>query len=751
MKAPFETDEQQTHATTRATRVPKVPNKARLRAREFLGSRGLPDRTAQLAGLALDRAAAGDGGDAAPPQAPRAADRRYLEATREAPPAPAAEEVTWRSLGPVGIPNGQTYGSGPGSRKTMSGRVAAFAVDPSDPRHLLLGAAGGGIWESRDEGDSWAVRTDDAATLSIGAIAFDPSDPGVVWAGTGEGNSEYAHLGQGLLRSTDGGTTWTQVAAPVFAGVGFYHLVVDPLDSDRLLVATTGGGAVSRDGGATWALLHRGTTWDLSLAPVGGRSELLVAAPDGLWAGADGGALTAVDLPGLALPLDANAHRMAVRHVPADPGQVFVFAADAGGAHLWHRADADGPYTELELVHGRVPPYIKDTLDTGQASYDWCLGLPPGTTDTVYLGAIELVRGRRSGGTWQWTDVSSRRSHGDSIHPDQHVLAFHPTDPQVVYAGNDGGAFRSDDAGTHWRSLNPGLVISEVEYLALRPDQPAWNLAGLQDNGTIRTSGSGTWTQVALGDGGDCAVSDSHPDSCYHSYYDMYLERSDHGGDPGTWHDVTPTGAENERSLFYPPVEAKGDLIIKAGENIHLSSDRGDTWRSVPVPQPGQVSVASAICAPTESRAVVATIRGQVLDVRPQGTGWSAGPLGQPRAGWVSDVVVGPDDRLWVTFSQVPGATTFRSDDGGTSWTDVSDGLPKISANSVVVDPRDGDRVWVACDVGVFQSRDAGATWQRFGTGLPNAIAADLVLEPGNRLLRAGTRSRGVWEAPIPD
>ena len=96
---------------------------------------------------------------------------------------------------------------------------------------------------------------------------------------------------------------------------------------------------------------------------------------------------------------------------------------------------------------------------------------------------------------------STRMGNGDSIHSDQHALAFDPQDPKVIYAGNDGGIFRSPDAGTTWQSLNSGLAISEVEYLAQRPDEADWILAGLQDNGTIRRHGEQGWTQVALGDG----------------------------------------------------------------------------------------------------------------------------------------------------------------------------------------------------------------------------------------------------------
>ncbi|HEX6689259.1 MAG TPA: hypothetical protein VF085_11450 [Solirubrobacterales bacterium] len=674
----------------------------------------------------------------------------------EAPPAPG---VVWRSLGPAGIPAGQTYGSGPGATTTVAGRVTAIAVDPGDSKHLLVGSAAGGVWETRDTGATWAPRTDDQPTLSIGALAFDPSNPSTVYAGTGEGNSEYAQLGQGILRSSDGGSTWTVVAREVFAGIGFYRLVVDPRDGNRLLVATTGGAAVSDDAGKSWALLHRGQTWDISLAePELGKPddapEILLAAPDGLFAAKGSAAPARVALPGLPASLNPDRERMAVAHVPTSPGQAFAFAASGGKAHLWHRRTAEEPFVPVPLPSFPVGEYVKDVLSVDQASYDWYAAVPARSDDVLYLGAIELVKGERHHADWSWSDISSRQQHGDSIHPDQHTMAFDPNDPDVIYAGSDGGIFRSPDGGGSWESLNAGLAISEVEYLTQRPDEPTWILAGLQDNGTVRRDAEGQWAQVGLGDGGDCATNMAEPDTCFHSYFYMYLERSTSRGDPESWQNVTPPGSNETKKLFYPPLEANGSLVAKAGEVVYLSKDSGDSWDSVPLPPTGdgKSSIASALAIPDADRVLVGTIRGDVFRIDAAGAGWSAPvKLARPNDGWISDLLVDADTpaRYWVTVSN-PGSV-FRSDDEGAGWTDVTANLPAMPVNAIVSDPADRARVWVACDVGVFESRDAGGSWSVYGAGLPNALAEDLAVygSGAGRLLRVGTRSRGVWEASV--
>src|SRR6266508_2425347 len=197
--------------------------------------------------------------DGAPAHA--AARLRAFRSLAEA--APAEADVVWRPLGPFAIPHGQTHGSGPRSRPAVAGRVTAVAVDPFDGAHLLLGTGGGGVWESRDGGASWRPRTDGLPVPAIGAVAFDPADPAVAYAGSGEG-AFSAELGVGLLRSIDGGTSWRLMAADALTGAGFHDLAVLP--DGRLLAATSTGLYESDYQGASWTRRLAGQVWDLSPA-----------------------------------------------------------------------------------------------------------------------------------------------------------------------------------------------------------------------------------------------------------------------------------------------------------------------------------------------------------------------------------------------------------------------------------------------------------------------------------------------------
>lgn len=648
---------------------------------------------------------------------------------------PTGTGPQWRSLGPWTVPNGQTYGA---SRVNVSGRVSAIAIDPSNPAHVLAGAANGGVWESRDRGASWAPRTDYAATLAVGALAYDPRTPATVYCGTGEGNW-WSFLGAGILRSNDGGTTWSTLCTAPFVGQGFFDIVVDPADSRHLLAATNGGLYVSQDAGATWTQRRNAVTWSIAIAPAGGATaEILAACADGLWRSTNGGTnWTAVALPGMA----GTPARLAVAIARSNPAVAYAWGAFGGTARLWRRAG--GTWTSAT-----TPPGV----DVGQAWYDWFLAVAPDRDTQVYCGAINAHRGDLSGATWTWTNLSAKGAGGSSIHPDQHAIAFEPGRPDTIYIGNDGGLFRSPDRGITWQHCNNGLVISEIEYLAQDCGSSRWLIGGTQDNGTERWTGSATWEHVADGDGGDCGVNRSTPATVFHTYYGMSPERSGAAGNWGSWAGISPPVPSGEGSLFYPPLEcgaSGGDTIAIGGDALYVSRNNGSAWTRLAFPASAR---SSAMYIPNVNTVFVGTTDGRIFRTQWSGSAWSPlAALATPRANaGVSDLYAdATGTRMWATSRTIGGGRVFRSDNGGSTWTDRSVGLPALPINAIEIDPQNVNRVWVAADLGVYQSTDGGVTWATFSNSLPNCYVGDLVFHPHARVLRAGTRNRGVWEIPV--
>ena len=645
--------------------------------------------------------------------------------------APGTVARVWRPIGPDRIPNGQTYGT---NRIDVIGRVSAIAVDPADSRHVLCGAGGGGVWESRDEGATWAPRTDALPTLAIGAIAFDPSAPQTVYAGSGEGNF-YARLGAGVYRSNDGGATWTALAPGLLLGLGFYDLVVDPGNPATLLAATTGGFFVSTDRGATWTRRRAQPCWSVSLHPAGGAAgEILATFSDGLFRSTNRG----VTFAAVTLPQAPTTpwSRLVVTRVASQPDVSYVFGAAGANPFLWRRSGTAWSRILIPTANG------KSIIDTGQAWYDWYVAAPPDRVDRVYLGAIDGQRVDLAGG--QWTFRNYITNGANSIHPDQHCLTFAPGNSQIIYAGNDGGIYRSADGGGTWLARNSGIAITEVEFMALDPNDVDWLLAGTQDNGTVRLNQQG-WDHVADGDGGDCGVNESNPSEVFHSYYNVSLERSAAKGNTGSWTGLQPTPMA---SLFYPPVVVARRTVAIGGDAVMVTRNAAAPWTKVLLGL-GPGDVCTAGCAVNANRLFFGTRAGRILRLDWTGTAWARTLLTSPFTTYFSCVTADPSNpqRLWASSSQVQpgGARVARSDDGGVSWVNCTAGLPPIPKNSVVVDPTASARAWVAADVGVYETTDSGATWAPMSQGLPNAIAADLVFHVAGRRLTCATRNRGVW------
>jgi hypothetical protein len=646
-----------------------------------------------------------------------------------AAPAPAAPATGWQAIGPSLIPNGQTYGT---NRVDVIGRVASIAIDPSNPKHILLGAAGGGIWESPDSGGTWAPRSDFLPSLAIGAIAFDPSAPKKVYAGSGEGNF-YANLGAGVYRSIDGGTTWSVLASAPFVGSGFYALVVDKTPT-ILYAATTNGFYKSTNSGASWTVKRAVKCWGISVHPNGGMTEILATFADGLFVSTNGGTtFTPVALPSVP---SGTWVRLAVDRSVISPDVAYVFGAVSSSAHLWRRAGTT--WTKITALP-TVP-----ALNVNQAWYDWYVAAPPDNTKQVFIGAIDAYRGTLGTG-WTWQCISTQGAK--SIHPDQHCLSFSPGNSKIIYAGNDGGIYRSVDSGANWTAINKGLGISELEYLGSDPTTWKWLMAGTQDNGTIRFTGNMVWDHIADGDGGDCGVNQSNPNIVYHSYYSVTLERSTNKGN--TW---TPLNPPSVPSLFYPPNEVANLTVAIGGASLVVTRTGVAPWTTVPLGLAAG-ELPSAMRAIDPNTILIGTSAGRMLRMSWNGASWVKTMLASPSAPrYISCIAVDPSNtsRYWVTVSRIGGGTVYRSDTAGSAWVNCTTGLPNIPMNSVVVDPANFKRVFVSADVGVYQSLTNGASWTSFSTALPNAMAVDLILHKKDRMLICATRNRGAWAIPVP-
>ncbi len=486
----------------------------------------------------------------------------------------------WSSLGPNPI---VTTARSDGAFYALSGRIGALAIRPSNGEYIL-GGAQGGIWTYDAGTGIWTPRTSDQDTQTIGALTVAPSNDSIVYAGTGEGAlSGDSMYGNGILKSTDGGTTWSHVSGDYFVGVSISRVAVDPTNANHLYVSVLRGrgGArrvtpplhsrfgiwESKDGGVSWTLLREvpeanGAT-DIEIDPL--NPSILYASfwGDAIYKSTDAGKTWAKIMNGFPAGADfagaATRFSIAISH-PSNAHPATLYAGldwnNPDGSHhigeVFKSTDAGASWAQTGTGTNDTDN-VEDYCGT-QCFYDNVIEVDPTNPNVVYAGgSYGYDLSPQSGGIFRSTDGGATWVNlGWDLHPDFHALAMDPANPAHVLIGNDGGVWYSPDRGgrasatqplsdADWQDLNgtvdpntsavahrTGLDITQYSSIATDPltatgtsPTPTRRFwGGTQDNGTQRKSvNSQTWFDVAGGDGGQVLVDPTDPNFVYGTYF----------------------------------------------------------------------------------------------------------------------------------------------------------------------------------------------------------------------------------------
>jgi photosystem II stability/assembly factor-like uncharacterized protein len=432
--------------------------------------------------------------------------------------APTPGISNWVQMGPVAAPNGQAlFGTG----ILVTGRITSIVIGPTDARIIYIGAALGGVWKTIDGGSTWNPTSDNEQSLAIGALAIDPSNHSVVYAGTGEANSSDSYYGAGILKTTNGGSTWTLVnhwedptvpTSGTFTGSNFARIAINPVTSTTIFAASASGIFRSTDGGSTWIKMSNGTpsapATDVIINP--SNTDIVYAAfnSNGIYQTTNANATTPVwNKLTSGLPT-TGASRISLSISPSSPQVVYALMSQNGDFINWfyNTTDDGNTWNSIALPNGNIG---------GHGDYNLNIAVDPNTPDIVYLGATSLWKAScdATTGTWNFTDI------GGNIHPDNHAFTFDPKNSSVIYVGNDGGVYKSTDGGTTWiDSINKGLCITQFEFLDQHPTSDAFVMAGTQDNGTQQFRNSPVFYHAAYGDGGYVAIDQTQPNNMIHGH-----------------------------------------------------------------------------------------------------------------------------------------------------------------------------------------------------------------------------------------
>ncbi len=652
--------------------------------------------------------------------------------------------LDWFPLGPR--PIGFEYWA----QGEAAGRVSAIVVDPRDPAAVYVAAAQGGVWKSTDSGASWTPLTDALSSLASGALALDPSNPDVVYYGTGEqhysGDSFY---GDGLYRSTDGGATWVKIASAASVGSYIARVSVNAADPNVLMVASNRGLVRSTDAGATWSVrLFGGWANDLVQDPANPGVAYTSLDGVGVHKTTDGGATWSRlggGLPG------SGYRRINLALAPSDPLVLYASFVAPNGALFGMYRTTDGGATWALLA--ATPNYLGT-----QGWYDNCLAVDPANPNVCYAGGVfpynASVRGviKTTDGGASWTDITA--GAGGQVHPDQHVLVFGPDG--TLWLGNDGGVWKSTNGGTGWINRNHGLGVTQFYTLGLHPSSASRVLGGTQDNGTLEFRGLESWSQVMSGDGGPTLYAWHNPDIYYTTYVFLdplfkFYQGTLLGSVTGPW------GAAEDRAdwcngpLVTDPNVA--NRLLAGTYRVWRSLDGGATWgNALSGDLTGGNGVLRAIAVATGASNTIYTgsSDGRVYHTT-NASQWTLRNAGLPVAP-IPDVVVSPANPqvAYLCADRSSAGRVFRTTDAGLTWTDLTGDLPAgVRALSLAVDFRTSldPRLYLGTDFGVYVSANLGRHWVKASANFPNCAVYDIGVDPVNNHVVAATHGRGMWRA----
>lgn len=700
-------------------------------------------------------------------------ERDTLSRTAGLPP----DRAGWTSLGPGNI----------------GGRTRSIVVHPAAPATMWAGSVGGGVWRTDDGGASWGPVDDLMANLAVCCMAMDPTDPRIIYAGTGEGFFNLdAIRGAGVFLTRDG-DTWTHLAStggPEFTAVN--RLAVSA-DGRVLLAATAAGLFRSADPAhSAWRLVLNRALGDVSFHPADPSRAIAGSLGAGqAYYSTDGG--TTWDV---ASTDGATGRRVEVTYAAQDSRVVYA-SVDVNGGEIWRSEDGGQTYRMrmARTPNGEDANYLGD-----QGWYDNVIWAgDPSDADLVIVGGIDLWRSTDGGDTL--ADISTWWSPG-SVHADHHCIVSHPhydgASNRQVFLGNDGGVYSTLDIRTAgadpdlprdsgWIRLITGYAVTQ--FYGGAGNSAGAIIGGAQDNGTLRYTPAGGfngWTEMFGGDGGWCAADPADPDYLYGEYVYLNIHRSTNGGvdaeyisgqfwDGAAWRwKAVPyrlSDARTRQALFIAPFVLDptdpnrlfaGGMSLWRTDNLKApnTAATGPVW--TPIKGPVDVPISAVAVAPSDAAIVwVGHAHRQGFassgDVYKTVNGTAAVP------GWqkVDDNVdplpgryctritidAADADTVYVAFGGYSRDNVWKTVDGGQSWIAIGGSLPEAPVRSLVIHPRCRDFLYIGTEVGVFASEDGGITWSPTNEG-PTTCAVDELFWVGEVLVCA-THGRGMFRIDL--
>ncbi len=659
-------------------------------------------------------------------------------ATSAAEPPATSAAGNWTSLGPVGEPSGGNTGAG---------RVNFLRFLPGNTNTMFIGTPNGGLWKSTDAGTTWSTNTDFLPIIGCADLAIDPTNTNTMYLATGDLEGDRTSIG--VLKSTDGGATWntTSMAFTVANGYTISKLLMNPSNPLNMLISTNGGVFRTTDGWATWTQTECCDVFnDMEFKP--GDPNTVYVAGSTFWKSTNNGASFTQVTTGLPA---TNVQRIALGVTAGNSAYVYALIGKASDQSFlgMYRSTNSGASFSKRSSSPNLLGYEANGSDAtaGQAFYDLSIAVSPTNAELVTTGGVNHWQSADGGTTWTNKTVWD----AGNIHADVHEISYLPGSSTTIFSCNDGGIFKSTDNATTWTDISHNLTIAQVVGLGLSANTATTVVDGEQDNGTNLKAGT-AWHNIFGGDGGQCFIDYTNNNTIYVQYVEGDFNRSDDGGVNFTSAATgLPAGFDFYSSWHQDPVTST-KLYVAGTPTLYKSANKGVSWTALGTP-PGTGTITEFVVAPSNPAIIYAVKQDAISKSTNSGVSFTDITGTLPADAAISNVTVSNTDpnKVWITYSgYVATEKVYKSVNGGTSWTNMSTGLPNLPMNTIIhVNGSANDALYLGADVGIYYFDSTLSSWKAFMTGLPNTTVKQLAIYYPTGKLRAATYGRGIWESDL--
>ncbi len=686
---------------------------------------------------------------------------KYTQQLQANPRNNAIPGITWNERGP----------------NNVGGRTRAILVDKNDTtgKTVFAGGVGGGLWKTNDItqlNPNWVKADDFFSNIAISCIVQSQSNPQVIYFGTGEGWYNIdAIRGLGIWKSINGGANWTQLSST--NNSNFYYvnkIAIHPVTGDLFAATRNNGLMRSQDGGNSWSqVLGPPTTVQIRACDVVIAADNSIYAAmggviwtDGIYKSTNNGnSWTMLNTTLSGFP-PSGFGRLTLATAKTDAQRLYVIAQNTvnyGILGLWKSTNGGATYLPISLP-ADADPQIANDYTRSQAWYDLPCSVDPNNADIVYVGGIDLFKSTNAGSSWlqfsHWTGSYSFQY----VHADQHAIVFRNGNSDEMLFGNDGGVFYSSN-GTALqpvlRDKDAGYNVTQFYGCAIHPAaNTPYFLAGAQDNGSqqFTTAGINATNQASGGDGGTCHIDQANPMFQWTSYvYNNYFTSTD-GGQSFTQYSFNNSGQFIEPTAYDDSVKVMycGNT---AGTYFRWNDPQtGTTTDSVTVSAFGTGLVTAVkVSLTTRNRVFFGLTTGKIVRVDSANSGMAKNGVdissGLP-AGYVSCVETQPgnDNHILVTYSNYGINSVWESNNGGASWTSVEGNIPDMPVRWIIFSPLNYHQALVATELGVWSTdslNGPSTVWGPSNNGLANVSTYMIQYRASDKFMIAATHGRGLF------